>query len=248
MRSIYLFFFILFSIQTQAQYYITASFLKSFGTYSVINDIKQRFNDDNNHQLKDFNGFSGFGLGFGKYSKRTLTEVLFVSQGQKRISKTPGQYAENAEVIVRHLGVETNIGYRPFDALFTIGAGANLGRFITKQSFGGNFDLLSSDYLLATNIFIDYAIKIKFLIRRRHRDTHHYLFRIRPFYQVFSNSIDLRNLENKLNRNPELPVYNSTPSEFGEFKQKFTNYGIRFSLAIPFVNASKKTIDSGRSF
>ncbi len=187
----------------------------------VLNGVVDRFNEDFEHEIPSFKFAPGYELGFARYSRYTLVELKWVGEGRRNNSKVPGNFIENASVAWRYHYANISVGYRPFEKrYFTVGLGLNLGQLVTRYSFGGDFDITNKIHSLSSELFVDYAIKVRW--RRNKRP---YLIRLRPFYQFFYFPVDLKNLETNMNATPDV--------QFNELLQRFNNTGIRLSLLIP---------------
>lgn len=186
-----------------------------------LDGVLNRFNSSNAHELSEFRYLSSFEIGYARYATISLIELKWGAEGKRNSSKVLGNFIENATVGWRYHYASVNFGYRPFEKnYFTFGTGMNFGQMVTKFSFGGDFQITNKIYALSSDLFVDYALKVRW---RRSKGP--YLFRIRPFYQLFYFRTDLKDLETGLNSNPNV--------QFNELLQSFNNYGIRFVLMIP---------------
>lgn len=221
--------FILNASYSWGQFYIFGGY--NFGAIEMkgTNVIVDQFNANENHQIPALkNNFHGYRIGIGKYSKNTIMELSFgnLISGQK--STTPNQLKENAEVIVNYMSAAVRFGYKPFPKyFFTVGAAFHLGAERIRYSFGGDYQTPVEEYTIAPEFYIDYAFRIKFLLKKSQREKYFYLLRIRPYYQLHQK-LPIGNLETGLNQVPN--IGNSA------IEDQMSHFGFNISIIIPFIN------------
>jgi len=80
---------------------------------------------------------------------------------------------------------------------------------------------------LAPEFYIDYAIKIKFLLKKSQRDQYYYLLRLRPYYQLHAY-LESGNFETELNETPNVA--------FNAIEDDLSHFGFNISIVIPFIS------------
>ncbi len=212
-----------------AQYYMFGGY--SFGAIDLkgSNTIVGTFNTRENHQIGPLkNNFHGYRAGFGKYSQNTVVELGFGNLISSQKSVNPNQLKENAEVVANAMSVSARVGYKPFKKhYFTFGAALHLGAQRIRYSFGGDYQTPVLQYNIAPEVYIDYAIKIKFLLKKAQRDQYYYLLRIQPYYQ-FHQFLEVGKFEADLNQIPSIAN--------NAIEDKMNHFGFNISLAIPFMS------------
>ncbi len=200
-----------------------------YGSNSSLNQVVNDFNFANEHSVSSFNTVPSYELGIVHYGKTTSVEVKWGGQGKRNSSKVPGNFIENATVAWRYHYLNLSFGVLPYkDTPLSLGAGVNFGKIRTRYSFGGDFLITDENFLISSDIFLDYTLKVRW---RRSRKP--YLFRIRPYYQFFFLSNDLKELEEGLNNTPDVLQ--------NEIQENFSHFGIRFALMIPLKPNKKRT-------
>lgn len=217
----------------KAQYYASGSFSLQFVKMPVLNNIVQQFNARENHNIKDFSTFQGYHFTIGNINEFSLIELGFASSMSNNKSKVPNQLREFAQVNTKFSAATVHLAYRIFRNKYLFaGIGINYGKNTVKYSFGGNYFIPVKSYSFAPEIFVDYSIKLRFLLKKDQRKDRFYMLRIRPFYQ-FHTQLELgamqRDFNNATNVNATDPAY----------REKWSNFGIRIGLVIPFA-AEKK--------
>lgn len=208
-----------------AQAFASGSYSHQFVAMPKLNGIMQTFNTRENHQLADFSALSGYHFSAGNYASIMMIELGYSNIVQKRESHTPNQLRETAEVIANFSAATFHAGIRPFRRHYlTFGAGFNFGVSRVRYSFGGNYQTPVKVYGFAPELFVDYGLKIKFLVRKSLRDKTFYMIRIRPFYQAHFQ-MDMVNAEKTLNNNPT--------AKASDFVENWSNFGIRVGLVVP---------------
>lgn len=232
MKNIYLFILISFASLTYAQFYAEGGYELSFLNQKETNRIISEFNAREGHMLSDFKTMSGYRFGFGKYGRFTNMEISFGNVFKKQLSKNPSILRENAEVIVNTFSFDASVAYRPLKSeFFSIGGALHFGQVRYRYSFGGDYRVPLMQYGVWGEVFSDLAFRFKFLLKKESRDDQFYIFKIRPFYRIYSN-YDLQKFQQDFN--------NDINAAAGERLQSLNNFGLRFSLVIPFLNQTEK--------
>ena len=206
----------------QAQSYFVASFTGGFPKYDALSAIAQTYNAQGKHQLGNFSFMPGFEFGIGMYGERTMMEAKIASLGQTLHSHVTNANPEDVSLDFSYTYLNYSFGYRPFPkTYFTVGTGLNLGLAQTRYSFLSDWQVMNQDYVAGSEFFIDYAFPLK--LKRKRAP---YMFRIRPYYQQFFGSLDLRKLDANFNEKPinSLPKTTQDPSHFG----------VHLSIIVPF--------------
>ncbi|MCP4437561.1 MAG: hypothetical protein GY810_01295 [Aureispira sp.] len=213
--------------QLTAQYYIAAGYAHGFSNMPTTTSIISDFNARENHTLGKMQGLDGYQFAAGMYSDFMMVELGYGNMVKGLKSTNPNQLKENAQVIANQAAVHFNIGYRPFKFhYFTVGGGLTLGQARVRYSFGGDYQAPVKQYNFGAELFVDYGIRLKFLLKKSQRKQLFYLLRIHPYYQ-FTTGLELRKLETELNQRTELPE--------GQYFDNMGHFGIRISLVVPFL-------------
>jgi len=232
MKYFCLAFFISISALSFAQFYAEGGYELSFLNQKETNRIISEFNDREGHNLPDFKTLSGYRFGFGKYGRFTNMEISFGNVFKKQQSKNPSILRENAEVIVNAFSFDASVAYRPLKSeFFSVGGALHFGQTRYRYSFGGDYRVPVAQYGIWAEIFGDIALKFRFLLKKESRDEQFYIFKIRPFYRLH-NSYDLQQFQQDFN--------NDNAVNSGERMQSLSNFGLRISLVIPFLNQTEK--------
>jgi len=220
---------ILAATPSWGQFYMFGGY--NFGTINLkgTNAIVSTFNNRENHEINPLkNNFHGYRVGVGKYSPHSIIELGFGNIISRQKSVNPNQLKENAEVVANFMSVSARAGYKPFKKqFFTIGAALHLGAGRIRYSFGGDYETPVLKYVFASEVYIDYAIKIKFLLKKSQRDKYFYLLRIRPYYQ-FHQILEVGKLEEGLNQVPSVAD--------NAIEDKMNHFGFTISIVIPFMS------------
>ncbi len=221
MKRLLFFPIVLISLTINAQPYLFFGGGIGYGDFNGLNTVARDFNEDNGHSLPAFAITPYYEFGVGNYTEHTMLEFRWTGEGASSLSKVPGSFVENANLVWRYRHVSITFGILPWDTKgFGFGASANLGRMRTKYSFGGEFTETNSEYVFSSDFFIEQTFRVKL---RKKRPP--YIFRVRPFYQHFVLETDLKELETQFNSNPDIT--------FNQLKERFSNFGIRLHLAVP---------------
>ncbi len=228
MRYIFSLLLICTTSYSWGQYYIFGGYNFAAIEMKGTNTIIETFNANENHQINAIkNNSHGYRLGIGKYSKNTIMELGFGNIVSAQSSKTPNQLRENAEIIANYMSASLRLGYKPFAKhYFTFGGAIYMGAARIRYSFGGDYQTPVLQYTIAPELYIDYAIRIKFLLKKSQRDDYFYLLRIRPYYQ-FHQFLPVGKLEADLNQIP-----NVIPDAI---EDKMSHFGFYVSIVIPFI-------------
>lgn len=212
--------------QLSAQYYIAAGYAHGFSNMPTTNSIISDFNARENHSLGKMTGLDGYQFAAGMYSDFMVVELGYGNMVKGLKSNNPNQLKENAQVVANQAAVHFNIGYRPFKFhYFTVGGGLLLGEARVRYSFGGDYQVPVKQYNFGAELFVDYGIRLKFLLKKSQRKELFYLLRIHPYFQ-FVTTLELRHLETELNQRTDIPQ--------GQFSDNLGHFGIRISLVVPF--------------
>lgn len=211
------------------QYYIYGGY--NFGALQLdgTNNAVAEFNTAENHTLGLLqNNFHGFRVGAGRYVKHAVVELAYGNLIGQQSSFNPDQLKERAEVVVNYASVSARAGVKPFaKQFFTVGAALHLGAQRYRYSFGGDYQTPIDRYLIAPEVYLDYAIRLKFLLKKSQRDTYFYLLRIRPYYQWHSNR-SVESFSQSLNQTPAL------------VEDNMSHFGCTVSLVIPFISDAER--------
>lgn len=211
------------------QYYIFGGY--NYGAISMegSNAVIDAFNTRENHSIAPLaNNFHGYRVGAGKYSKYSVLELGFGNLVSSQKSTNPNQLKESAEVVVNYMSATARAGVKPFPKhYFTFGAAMHLGVQRIRYSFGGDYQTPVNKYVIAPEFYIDYAIKIKFLLKKSQRDKYYYLLRIRPYYQLHAY-LESGNFETELNQTPNVSV--------DAIEDDMSHFGFNISVVIPFMS------------
>jgi hypothetical protein len=218
---------LLATINLQAQAFVSGTYSHHFLTMPRLNSIMDSFNLRENHQLKHITSLSGFQFTAGAVQELAIIEFGFANSVRRIKSITPNQLRETAEVIASYTAATFHVGVRPFlSQYFFVGIGANFGLNRIRYSFGGDYIQPIQRYNLAPEIFVDYSIKIKFLLKQNLRKQTFYLLRIRPFYQVHF-PLNVARMEQSFNENTTVVASNAA------YEENWSNFGIRIGLVVP---------------
>lgn len=211
------------------QYYIFGGYNYGAITMKGANAIVDAFNIRENHSIAPFaNNFHGYRVGAGKYSKYAVAELGFGNLIANEKSSNPNQLKESAEVVINYMSVTGRAGVKPFPKhYFTIGAALHLGAQRIRYSFGGDYETPVNKYVIAPEFYLDYAFRIKFLLRKSQREKYFYLLRIRPYYQWHS-IIGIGNFDTQLNQTPNVAS--------NAIEDNMSHFGFNISLVIPFLS------------
>lgn len=213
---------------TYGQYYIFGGYNYGAITMEGSNAIIDVFNARENHSIAPLmNNFHGYRVGAGKYSKYTVIELGFGNLVSSQKSNNPNQLKESAEVVVNYMSATARAGVKPFPKhYFTFGAAMHLGAQRIRYSFGGDYQTPVNKYVIAPEFYIDYAIKIKFLLKKSQREKYYYLLRIRPYYQLHAY-LESGAFETQLNQTPNVPA--------NAIEDDMSHFGFNISIVIPFM-------------
>lgn len=211
------------------QYYIFGGYNYGAITMKGSNVIVDGFNARESHSIAPLtNNFHGYRVGAGKYSKHSVMELGFGNLISSQTSTNPNQLKESAEVVVNYMSATARAGVKPFKKhYFTIGAAMHLGAQRIRYSFGGDYQTPVNQYIIAPEFYIDYAIRIKFLLKKSQRDKYFYLLRIRPYYQLHS-IIGVGKFESDLNQTPNVTS--------NAIEDNMSHFGFNISIVIPFMS------------
>jgi hypothetical protein len=203
----------------------------NFGAITMegTNSIVGTFNSLENHSIQPFkNNFHGYRVGLGKYSEHTIMELGFGNLISSQKSSNPNQLKENAEIVINYMSASARFGYKPFKKhYFTLGAAMHLGAERIRYSFGGDYQTPVLEYTIVPEVYIDYAIRIKFLLKKSQRDKYFYLLRVRPYYQ-FHQFLAVGDFESELNQTPNIGR--------NAIEDKMSHFGFNISIVIPFMS------------
>lgn len=218
---------------TYGQYYIFGGYNYGAITMEGSNAVIESFNAREDHSIAPLmNNFHGYRVGAGKYSKYTVMELGFGNLVSNQKSSNPNQLKESAEVVVNYMSATARAGVKPFPKhYFTFGAAMHLGVQRIRYSFGGDYQTPVNNYVIAPEFYIDYAIKIKFLLKKSQRDKYYYLLRIRPYYQLHAY-LKSGNFETELNQTPNVAV--------NAIEDDMSHFGFNISIGIPFMSDSDR--------
>ena len=217
-----------------AQYYMFGGYNYAAINMKGANSIVQEFNVRENHSIGTLsNNFHGYRVGMGKYSRHTLMELDFGNLIASQKSSNPNQLKESAEVVVNFMSASGRFGIKPFPKeFFTFGAAMQLGAQRIRYSFGGDYKTPVNQYLIGAEFYIDYAIKIRFLLKKSQRKDFFYLFRIRPYYQV-QRKIGIGNFETQLNQTPNVAK--------NAIEDNLSHFGFNISIVVPFISEDDRS-------
>lgn len=211
------------------QYYIFGGY--NYGAINMegSNAVIDAFNARESHTIGPLtNNFHGYRFGAGKYSKYTVLELGFGNLVSSQKSTNPNQLKESAEVVANYMSATARAGVKPFPKhYFTFGAAMHLGAQRIRYSFGGDYQTPVNKYVIAPEFYIDYAIKIKFLLKKSQRDKYYYLLRIRPYYQLHAY-LESGNFEAELNQTPNVAM--------DAIEDDMSHFGFNVSIVIPFIS------------
>ena len=218
---------------TYGQYYIFGGYNYGAITMEGSNAVVDVFNTRENHTIGPLaNNFHGYRVGAGKYSKYSVLELGFGNLISNQKSTNPNQLKESAEVVVNYMSVTARGGVKPFPKhYFTLGAAMHLGVQRIRYSFGGDYQTPVNQYVIAPEFYIDYAIRIKFLLKKSQRDKYYYLLRIRPYYQLHAY-LESGAFERELNQTPNVSA--------NAIEDDMSHFGFNISIGIPFMSDSDR--------
>lgn len=212
------------------QYYIFGGYNFGALTLNGTNASIAEFNAQENHSIASLqNNFHGYRVGAGWYAKYALIELAYGNLVGQQSSFNPNQLKERAEVIVNYGSVSARVGLKPFPKhFFTVGGGVHLGGQRYRYSFGGDYVVPIERYGIAPEVYLDYAIRLKFLLKKAQRDRSFYLLRIRPYYQWHVN-YRIGEFAQALHKSPALAEDN------------FSHFGCTISLVVPFIRDAERS-------
>jgi hypothetical protein len=226
-------FFCTYTYLAQAQVFIQGSYNHQFKNLSALNAIVDDFNTRENHQIKDFKSLGGVHFSVGWYQPVFMVELGFASSIRRQKSFMPNQLRESAEVVVNYLAATAHVGFRPLlNEYLTLGLGVNVGKQRVRYSFGGDYTTPVNVLTVAPEFFVDYAIKLRFLVRKELRNKVFYMLRLRPFYQLHFPT-DLVAMEQQFNQNPS--------ANSSAYVQNFSSIGFRIGLVVPVSQVPAET-------
>jgi hypothetical protein len=215
------------------QYYMFGGYNFAAINLKGSNEIINTFNNAENHSVAALrNNWHGYRAGFGHYSRHALVELAYGNLVSQQLSINTDQLKERAEVIANYASVSARVGYKPFIRQhFTVGAALHLGNVRYRYSFGGNYQTPITRYTIVPEVYLDYAIRLRFLLKKAQRNDYFYLLRIRPSYQFHATE----------NVAPFAESLNQTPRDQAlELKDNFSHFGFTVSLVIPFMNDDER--------
>ncbi|MCH2043633.1 MAG: hypothetical protein MK212_05785 [Saprospiraceae bacterium] len=218
--------------ESLGQLYVFGGYNHGFVQTPNINRSITSFNVNEDHSLKTIKSLNGYRFGFGSYGRTTLMEMSFGNLARNQRSSNPNQLKENAQVILNHMSVNLNLGFKPFSKqYFTAGIGLAMGQTRLRYSFGGDYQVSVNNYSISPEIFLDYALKIRFLLKKEDRKKMYYMIRVRPYYQ-FHFASDFSAFEEQFN--------NTTLTEGQDYSDHLGHIGFRVSLIVPITSAPKE--------
>lgn len=223
------------TVDSFGQLYVFGGYNHGFVQVPNINRSITSFNTIEDHNLKTIKSLNGYRFGFGSYGRTTLMELSFGNISRNQRSTNPNQLKENAQVVLNHMSVNLNLGFKPFSQqYFTAGVGLSMGQTRLRYSFGGDYQVSVSTYGISPEVFVDYALKIRFLLKKEDRKKMFYMLRIRPYYQ-FHFTTDFKAFEEEFN--------NTTVAAGENFNDALGHVGFRVSLIVPITPAPKEIKD-----
>lgn len=222
------------STSTFSQYFMYGGYNFAAIDMKGTNSIVERFNTMENHSIPSLSyNFHGYRVGVGKYSRHTIMELGFGNLISSQVSTNPNQLKESAEIVVNFMSAHGRFGIKPFPKeFFTFGVAVQLGEQRIRYSFGGDYQNPVSRYVIGTEFYIDYGIKIRFLLKKSQRENYFYLLRIRPYIQLHNN-FGVGNLETELNKTPNVPV--------NAIEDNMSHFGFNISIVVPFISEEDRT-------
>lgn len=215
------------SLVSHAQYYAFGGYSHGFVQLPSINRSIDNFNLSENHSLNPIRSMNGYRFGFGSYGKKSIIELGFSNIVRNQQSKNTSQLKSNAQVVLNYMSVSLNVGWKPFQKQYlTTGLGLTMGQMRLRYSFGGDYKTSVQTSGLSPEFFVDYALKIKFLLKKENRNKMFYLLRIRPYYQVHVRT-DFKAFEEELNNPPAM--------ENQDYSNHLSHFGFQATLIIPFA-------------
>ena len=215
------------------QYYIFGGYNFAAINLKGSNQIISTFNSVENHSIASLqNNWHGYRVGAGRYTRHALIELAYGNLVNKQISLNPDQLKERAEVVVNYLSASARVGYKPFlRHHFTVGAALHLGGQRYRYSFGGNYETPIERYTIVPEVYLDYAIRLRFLLKKAQRGDYFYLLRLRPYYQ-FHPTEQIGSFAESINQTP--------PDQARVLEDNFSHFGFTVSLVIPFLNDDER--------
>jgi hypothetical protein len=235
--TLFILFFAAYSC-AYAQYFMFGGYNYAAIDMKGANTIVQEFNLRENHSIGALsNNFHGYRIGLGKYSRHTLMELGFGNLISSQKSSNPNQLKENAEVVVNWMSANGRFGIKPFPKeFFTFGIAMQLGAQRVRYSFGGDYKTPVNQYLIGAEFYLDYAFKIRFLLKKSQRTDFFYLFRIRPYYQL-QRKVGLGNFETELNQTPNVAQ--------NAIEDNLSHFGFSISIVVPFISEEDRSYLNG---
>jgi hypothetical protein len=219
-----------------AQAIASGSFSYQWVNMPRLNTIMDSFNLRENHQLTPVTSLSGYHFTLGTVQQFALVEFGFANSARRIRSFTPNQLRETTEVIANFMSATMHVGLRPIPyQYFFVGIGFNFGVKRLRYSYGGDYIEPVRLYNIAPEIFVDYSIKIKFLLKQNLRRQTFYMLRIRPFYQVHFPT-NIGRMEQSLNENP------AASASDARYDEAWSNFGIRIGLVVPISKIPPKDL------
>lgn len=217
------------SLTSEAQYYMFGGYNYAAIGLKGTDNIVQRFNIAENHNVPSMSyAFHGYQLGFGRFSEHTMMEIGFGNLISNQSSLNTNQLKERAEIVVNYMSAHFRAAYKPFAKIyFNVGAALKLCNFRYRYSFGGDYQTPVEHYQVGLEIFADYALKLKFLLKKSQRKDYYYLLRIQPYYQ-FLRKVGIGPMETQLNQTPNVTD--------NSIEDNFSHFGFNISLIIPFIS------------
>ncbi len=197
------------------------------------NQIISTFNSVESHSIAPLqNNWHGYRVGVGRYTRHALIELAYGNLVNQQVSINPNQLKERAEVVVNYLSASARVGYKPFlRHHFTVGAALHLGGQRYRYSFGGNYETPIERYVIVPEVYLDYAIRLRFLLKKAQRGDYFYLLRLRPYYQ-FHATEQVGPFAQNINQTP--------PDQARALEDNFSHFGFTVSLVIPFLNDDER--------
>lgn len=233
-RSIFVSSLLCLAVATSGQYYIFGGYNFAMINLQGANQVISTFNTAENHNIAPLkNNWHGYRIGAGRYTKHVLVELAYGNLVARQGSLNPNQLKERAEVVVNYFSASARVGYKPFVRQhFTVGATLHLGGQRYRHSFGGNYKTPIERYVIVPEVYLDYAIRLRFLLKKSQRADYFYLLRFRPYYQ-FHPKEQVAPFAQSLNQNPLNQVQT--------LEDNFSHFGFTVSLVIPFLNKDERS-------
>lgn len=226
-------------LQAQGIPYVIGGYQQGFVQLPDTEGILQRFNTTQNHTLAPINTLQGVRFGLGYMTDFVVLELSYSNINARTQSQNPSQIRENAEFVLNYSSFSAQFAYRIIPQKFlTAGFSANLGALRGRYAFGGDYIEGFQQYTPSVDVFVDYSLKIKFLLRRARRDGRYYLLRFRPYYQI-QPIVDVTPLERSLNENPDAALRT--------YEDKLGHFGFQVGLSIPFFGKNPDFSETPRA-